>query len=72
MALVDDIGSVKEEFDITILQHERWTEILRTRQAWATELNPDFIRQMLFLIHQESIDRQAERFRYARASEQVN
>ncbi len=72
MALVDDIGSVKEEFDITILQHERWTEILRTRQAWATELNPDFVRQMLFLIHQESIDRQAERFRYARASEQVN
>ena len=69
MMLVDDIGSVKEEFDITILQHDRWTEILKTRQAWATQLNPDFVQQMLFLIHQESIDRQAERFRHARATE---
>lgn len=69
MALVDDIGSVKEKFDITILQHERWTEILRTRQEWGAQLNPDFVRQLLFLIHQESIDRQAERFRHARESE---
>lgn len=71
MTLVDDIGSVKEEFDITILQHERWTEILKTRQAWATRLNSDFVRRMLFLIHQESIDRQAERFRLNRNAEQI-
>jgi chorismate mutase len=72
MNLVDDIGSVKEEFDITILQHERWTEILKTRQDWANQLNPDFIRQLFYIIHQESIDRQAQRFRQARTTQAMD
>jgi chorismate mutase len=66
MELVDEIGSVKEQYDITILQHERWTEILKTRQEWAAHLNPEFVRRLLFVIHQESIDRQAGMFRHPR------
>ena len=57
MALVDQIGAYKFDNNVTILQLERWKEIIETRTLFAEKLGLDvhFIQAILQAIHQESI-----------------
>lgn len=57
MKISEKIGQFKKENDITILQVNRWEEIIHTRVALglAMGLSEEFSREMLKLIHQESI-----------------
>lgn len=57
MEMVEKIGEYKRENDVVILQLERWEHILKTRTGLAEKagLSADFIKQMLDIIHQESI-----------------
>lgn len=62
MRLVSQIGALKKENNITILQPERWADIFTTRQDWAKELNltPEMVYQIFQLLHKESIRKQTE------------
>ncbi len=62
MKIVEQIGNYKKDNSITILQVNRWDEILqkRTNYAKALNLNPEFTEKMLELIHGESIRKQTE------------
>lgn len=62
MQLVEQIGEYKQENNVTILQLERWKEILNSRVQRGKEigLKEDFIRKLLQLIHKESIRMQTE------------
>ena len=57
MEIAREIGRYKKENNMTILQVERWNEILRTRLQYGSgqELSTDFITRLYELIHQESI-----------------
>lgn len=57
MEIVEKIGDYKRDNDVVILQLERWEHILKTRTELAEKagLSADFIKQMLDIIHQESI-----------------
>lgn len=56
------LGDIKKNFDLPILQPQRWEEILnsRTSTGQAMGLNPSFLIKWLQLMHQESIRRQLE------------
>ncbi len=60
MQVADKIGLYKKTHNITILQQNRWDEILnkRTLQAQEKGLSEDFIIRIFRAIHQESINRQ--------------
>jgi chorismate mutase len=60
MQIAREIGLYKKENNITILQVERWNEILRTRLEIGInkELTRDFIVKLYALIHDESIHQQ--------------
>ncbi len=60
MKISEQIGAYKKEHDITILQTERWNEILeRVRKIAANAgLSQDFIKQYFDAIHMESIKHQ--------------
>ncbi len=60
MDIAREIGRYKKENNITILQVERWNEILRTRLQFGLdhELTKEFIVKMYELIHEESIHQQ--------------
>lgn len=60
MEVVRSIGGFKKEHSITILQHERWNEILLDRAAYANgkALTHRFLRDLLDAIHAESIHQQ--------------
>jgi chorismate mutase len=62
MNISEQIGLLKKENNITILQPERWSEIFNSRQELAQQLqlNPEIIYQIFQLIHAESIRRQTE------------
>jgi chorismate mutase len=62
MKIAEQIGTYKKENNITILQVNRWDEILNKRINYgkALKLNPDFTEKLLELIHTESIRRQTE------------
>lgn len=62
MQIVEKIGNYKKENDITILQVNRWDEILNKRIAYAKalKLSPEFAEKLLELIHSESIRKQTE------------
>lgn len=57
MSIIEKIGEYKHENNVTILQLERWEQILKNRSFLADKvgLSDEFIRKMLDLIHQESI-----------------
>jgi chorismate mutase len=57
MKISERIGAYKRDHKATILQVERWEEILRTRgaQGRAIGLDDMFLHEMLRLIHNESI-----------------
>jgi chorismate mutase len=62
MEIAREIGKYKKENNITILQVERWNEILRTRLQFGMdhELTREFILKMYELIHEESILQQTQ------------
>jgi chorismate mutase len=62
MQISEKIGNYKKENGITILQVNRWDEILskRTAYAKALKLSPEFAEKLLELIHNESIRKQTE------------
>jgi len=62
MQVVEKIGNYKKENAITILQVNRWDEILNKRTAYARalNLNTDFAEKLLELMHAESIRKQTE------------
>ena len=57
MALAEEIGRMKGDRGITILQLNRWREVFATRSDWARErgLGIDFIEKVLEQVHKESI-----------------
>ena len=62
MKIVDRIGEYKSENNVTILQLERWAQIMNDRIPYGSnvELNPDFVKLLFQLIHDESIRIQTE------------
>ncbi len=62
MTVVNKIGEYKRDNDITILQVNRWDEIIHKRAdfAKALKLDLDFTTKFLELIHNESIRKQTE------------
>ena len=62
MQIAEKIGQYKKDNGITILQVNRWDEILQKRTAYAKalKLSPEFTEKLLELLHAESIRRQTE------------
>lgn len=54
------IGAYKKDHNITILQHQRWNEILQDRQTYVEgkRLSSRFLYKFLEAIHEESIQQQ--------------
>ncbi len=62
MRVCREIGQYKKEHGITVLQTERYNEILNKRgvQGALTGLGEDFVKKMFELIHEESVRQQLE------------
>lgn len=62
MQVVEKIGNYKRDNNVTILQVNRWDEILHKRTSYAKALNlsTDFTEKLLELMHHESIRKQTE------------
>lgn len=62
MKVVEEIGNLKREKNVAILQPQRWNEILDKMLIIGQEkgLNQDFIVQLFKAIHQESIQHQGK------------
>jgi len=60
MQIVEKIGEYKRDNNVTILQLERWFEIIKTRtvRGELLGLEPEFINKILQLVHKESIRKQ--------------
>jgi chorismate mutase len=60
MKISEQIGSLKKEKNISILQNKRWNEILKkmTLEGKQMGLNEEFINKLFKAIHQESIAHQ--------------
>ncbi len=63
MKIAKEIGNVKRERNVTILQNTRWREIIDkiTKEANQNNLSKDFILNLYKVIHQESINHQLNR-----------
>lgn len=57
MTISKDIGSIKKESKVTVLQSNRWNEILNTtmKKAEHLNLNQEFVKNYMDAIHTESI-----------------
>lgn len=62
MKIVYEMGEYKRDHNITILQIERWRDIINSRLAIADQhgLDRDFLLHLLQLVHNESIRMQTE------------
>lgn len=62
MRISCEIGTFKKEHNLTVVQTDRYDEILQKRIAQATSMsmNPDFMRVVLEAIHEESVRQQVE------------
>lgn len=60
MDVVENIGKVKKESNVAILQRTRWQEVIQKVLDMGSEqgLSPDFVEKIFKSIHQESIDHQ--------------
>jgi len=65
MDVAKEIGQVKKESNVAVLQVNRWDEIMNERKALALEkgLSESFIQKFLEAVHQESINNQDELMR---------
>lgn len=64
MNLVEKIGEFKKANNVAIFQVGRWKEIFKSRPDWAKQMNldPEFIVELLRLLHQQSVKKQTEVF----------
>jgi chorismate mutase len=62
MHIVEEIGRYKQEHNVTILQIDRWLDVLRTRTASGTALglDRDIIAELCQLLHKASIRKQTQ------------
>ena len=62
MRVAREIGTYKKEHDMTILQTDRYSEILNKRGAQGTQcdMDADFIKKVFEAIHEESVHQQME------------
>ena len=62
MNVSEKMGEYKCRNNVTVLQMERWLEILRTRIGHGKKigLEPSFVEMLMKLLHQESIRKQTE------------
>lgn len=62
MGVAKEIGKYKKENGVTVLQLERWKEIVKTRNFWGESLglSEEFLDKYLEQIHKESIRTQTE------------
>ncbi len=62
MGLAEEIGEYKKQNGVTILQLERWKEIMKSRQFWGQSLglSEEFLNRYLEQIHKESIRTQTK------------
>ena len=62
MQVVERIGEFKKEHGVTILQIERWLEVIRTRTEAGIYLglDKDLIVELCQLLHKASIRKQTE------------
>jgi chorismate mutase len=60
MDIVEKMGLYKKKNNVTVFQKNRWQEISDSRNRWAEELglNPEFMWDVLKLVHDASIRRQ--------------
>lgn len=60
MRISEEIGKLKRENNITILQHEHWKKVIEVRMNKSLDYNltEQFVRQLMDAIHQESIRHQ--------------
>lgn len=60
MKWVEEIGKLKEEHNIPVLQIQRWESLLRDHMAKAGPLglDPDFVKAVFELIHAQAVKRQ--------------
>lgn len=65
MGVIDKIGQHKNENDITILQMKRWAGIIEDRLSIGSQLdlNKEFLKRILNIIHKESMQRQSDIFK---------
>lgn len=64
--LIQEIAGYKKENQVTILQIHRWEEILhrQMKNAQDSAINPDFVKRVYELIHEESIRLQTNIFNH--------
>jgi chorismate mutase len=55
--IVREIGRYKKENAVTILQIERWFDILKSRKEWGEDsnLDPQMVAELFELIHKHSV-----------------
>lgn len=60
MRIVEQIGQVKKDKNVAVLQTKRWSEIIETmtNSAELANLSPEFVERIFKEIHQESISHQ--------------
>jgi chorismate mutase len=60
MSVADDIGELKKENNVAILQPERWNSVLNrlTEEGEKNHLSKDFVERLTKAIHEESIAHQ--------------
>ncbi len=60
MKIADNIGGIKKQHNVAILQNERWNKVLKkmNENGQPQGLSKDFILKIFKAIHQESIDHQ--------------
>jgi chorismate mutase len=74
MKIADQIGRFKKENSITILQTNRWDEILkkRTSMGLMKGLSEEFVMKIFTSIHQESINHQTKIMNEGTENNEVN
>lgn len=66
MLVAENIGTIKSENDLTVLQNNRWSLILERmiNQSQSTKLSKNFVRSLMELLHAESIRIQNEKIQF--------
>ena len=64
-ALIEDIGKLKMDDQMTIFQLERWFDIMKNREAFAKEngVNTDLIHELFAVIHKYSVSQQIDQLK---------
>ncbi len=62
MRIAREIGTYKKEHNMTVLQSDRYSEILdkRAEQGQSCQMSPEFIKEVFEAIHEESVRQQIE------------